>query len=144
FTSGASGDGAFNFLAEGETLVLKYTLKATDSAADHLTDTQVVTITITGSDDAPDITGSQISAARTETDTTLSATGTLNVVDADLSDTVTITVDSVAVDGSSTFTGTNPLSNAVLKAMMAVSPTTPLNADPSAGSNFDWTFTSGA
>ena len=30
FTSGSSGDGAFNFLGPGETLVLKYTLKGTD------------------------------------------------------------------------------------------------------------------
>src|SRR5205085_1021534 len=68
FTSGASGDGAFNFLRQGETLVLNYTLKATDNAATPLSDTQVVTITITGTNDAPDITGTQVSAAKAETD----------------------------------------------------------------------------
>src|SRR5262245_27677249 len=144
FTSGSSGDGAFNFLRQGETLVLNYTLKATDNAATALTDTQLVTITITGSNDAPDITGTAVSATKAETDTTLSATGTLNVVDVDLADTVLVTVDSVAIDPSSTFSGTNPLSLAQLKTMMAVSPTTPLTADPSAGSNFTWTFTSGS
>src|SRR5262249_53314403 len=110
FTSGSSGDGAFNFLRQGETLVLNYTLKATENTATALTDTQLVTITITGSNDAPDITGTAVSATKTETDTTLSATGTLNVVDVDLADTVLVTVDSVAVDPSSTFSGSNPLS----------------------------------
>ena len=50
----------------------------------------------------------------------MTATGTLNVVDVDLSDTVTVTVDSVAVDASSTFGGVNPLDDDALKAMMAV------------------------
>src|SRR5262245_44662564 len=120
FTSGSSVDGAFNFLRQGETLVLNYTLKATDNAATALTDTQLVTITITGSNDAPDITGTAVSATKTESDTTLSATGTLNVVDVDLADTVLVTVDSVAVDPSSTFSGTNPLSLAQLKTMMGI------------------------
>ena len=143
FTS-ASGDGAFNFLAAGETLVLKYTLKGTDdSGVVNNSDTQVVTVTITGTNDAPDITGTAISADKLETDTTLTATGTVDVMDVDLSDTVTMTVDSVAVDGTSTFAGVNPLSNPALKAMMAVTGGA-LAADPLAGSNFDWTFTSGS
>ena len=57
---------------------------------------------------------------------------------------VTITVDGLAVNGSSTFAGTNPLTNAAMQAMMAVAPTTALAADPTAGTDFDWTFTSGA
>ncbi|WP_448510774.1 beta strand repeat-containing protein [Immundisolibacter sp.] len=96
-----------------------------------------------GINDAPDITGPDVSDSVTETDTTLTATGTLNVVDPDLGDTVTLSVDSVVVDGSSTFAGTNPLTNAALKAMMGVTGGA-LLADPTAGTDFDWTFTSEA
>src|SRR5262249_50721571 len=141
FTSGMSGDGAFNFLADGETLVLKYTLKATDDSGvlASNSDTQIVTITITGTNDAPDITGTEITGAATETDTTLTATGTLNVVDADLTDTVTVTVASVTVDGSSTFGGVNPLSLSPFTTLFRFSPVTALDADPAAGSDFSWT-----
>ena len=46
-----SGAEAFNFLPDGQTLILTYTVTATDD--DGLTDTQTVVITITGSNDAP-------------------------------------------------------------------------------------------
>ncbi len=91
---------------------------------------------------SPEITGTATSATFTETDTTLTITGQLNVVDLNFTDTVNVTVDSVSVSG--TFAGTNPLTNDALKAMMAVTPTTALEADPTAGTNFDWTFTSDA
>jgi VCBS repeat-containing protein len=144
FTSGASGNAAFNFLGAGETLVLRYTIKATDSSGVPTgVDTETVTITITGTNDAPVITGGPDTASLTETDTTLTATGTMTVTDIDLSDTVTMSVDSVVVDGSSTFGGTNPLTKAQLKAMLSVTGGA-LAADPSAGTDFDWTFTSGA
>jgi large repetitive protein len=129
-------------LGAGETLLdtFVYTIRMSNGTLS----VGEISVLLTGSNDGPNITGTEISGAATETDTTLSATGTLNVVDADLSDTVTVSVDSVAVNGSSTFGGTNPLSNAALKAMMAVTPTTPLAADPLSGSDFDWTFTSGS
>ncbi len=79
-----------------------------------------------------------------ETDTTLTHTGTLYIVDVDLSDTVTISVDNVTVNAASTFGGTNPLSTADLLAMMAIAPSTPVAANPTNGTDVDWTFTSGA
>lgn len=90
----------------------------------------------------PEITGTDLSGALTETDTTLTTTGQLNIVDVNLSDTVTVTVDSVSASG--TFAGTNPLTNDALKAMLAVAPSSELDADPTAGTNVDWTFTSDA
>ena len=74
-----------------ETLVLNYVLKATDNATTPLNDTQTVTVTVTGSNDAPDITGTATTGALTETNTTLTTNGTLNVVDPDLADTVLVT-----------------------------------------------------
>ncbi len=46
-----SGSEAFDFLPEGKTLILTYTIRATDSYG--ATDDQKVTITITGTNDAP-------------------------------------------------------------------------------------------
>ena len=51
----SSGTEAFNFLAEGETLILTYTVSATDDAGTPLSDTETVTVTITGTNDAPAI-----------------------------------------------------------------------------------------
>lgn len=145
FNSGSSS--AFDFLAEGETLVLIYTIKAEDSDSATSNDTQTVTITITGTNDTPVISGGADTAALTETDTTLTTSGSMTVTDVDLTDTVAVTVDSVSTGG--TFNGTNPLTNGQLKAMLTVSVTSPANiaalaADPSAGSTFDWIFKSGA
>jgi VCBS repeat-containing protein len=51
----ASTPQAFDFLATNETLVLTYTVRATDSDISHATADQAVTITITGTNDAPTI-----------------------------------------------------------------------------------------
>lgn len=48
-----SGSQAFDFLGEGKTLELTYTLKATDSSLPPAFDTQTVTIIIAGTNDAP-------------------------------------------------------------------------------------------
>ena len=52
-----SGSEAFNFLAKGETLVLNYTLLATDNSgtSSSHSNEQIVSITITGTNDAPTI-----------------------------------------------------------------------------------------
>jgi VCBS repeat-containing protein len=50
-----SGTEAFNYLAANQSLVLTYTVKSTDSSASPLSDTQSVTITINGTNDAPKI-----------------------------------------------------------------------------------------
>ena len=59
FESGAAGDSAFNFLAEGETLELTYNIQVADDSAainESPTDTSTVVVTITGTNDKPDIT----------------------------------------------------------------------------------------
>ncbi|WP_345324532.1 DUF4347 domain-containing protein, partial [Novipirellula rosea] len=48
-----SGSEAFNFLATGQTLILTYTVSATDDDGTPLSDTETVTVTITGTNDAP-------------------------------------------------------------------------------------------
>ncbi|MEW9838710.1 calcium-binding protein, partial [Mesorhizobium marinum] len=47
---------AFDYLASGETLILTYTVKVTDDSGVNLSDTETVTITITGTNDAPVVT----------------------------------------------------------------------------------------
>src|SRR5207237_330704 len=111
---------AFDYLDDGESLTLTYTVRATDDSA--ASDDQTVTITITGTNDAPVITvGSGDSAAETllETNAALSTSGTLTVVDVDLSDAVTPSVVSVVASGTTTGLGSN---NAALAAMLTVSP----------------------
>ena len=113
-----SGSEAFDFLATGETLILTYTVSATDDAATPLSDTETVTITITGSGDAPVVTiGGGDSAADTlsETNTTLTSSGTLTVSDLDLSDSVTSAVSGVVASGTTTGLQSN---NAALLAML--------------------------
>jgi large repetitive protein len=92
-----SGSEAFNHLANGETLTLTYTVKATDSSPTAATDTQTVTITVRGTNDAVVIT----SAAQTGTvveDGTATATGAVTFTDVDLTD-----VHQTGVTGTATY-----------------------------------------
>ena len=71
FTSGNSDDSAFNFLAEGETLQLTYTIQTTDSSIERAgqesdNDTTTVVVTVTGTNDTPDITAVVDTAVVTE------------------------------------------------------------------------------
>ena len=55
----------FDYLADGESVELKYTIRVTDPhGGDH--DEQTVTVTITGTNDAPEITTGPVSIALTE------------------------------------------------------------------------------
>nr|WP_223267118.1 VCBS domain-containing protein [Chlorobium phaeovibrioides] len=141
-----SGTGKFDYLQKGETLVLTYTVSATDDNGTALSDSETVTITITGTNDTPVITNGNDTAALTETDAALTASGTMAVMDLDTADTVDIAVESVSRGG--TFGGTVPLTNVELKAMLGVSvqsgSISALGADGAAGTEFGWTFTSGS
>ena len=75
-----SGGEAFNYLAEGEQLTLTYTIRASDA---HASDTQDVTITITGTNDAPVINTEAANVALGETDSVLSSSGAIGFGDAD-------------------------------------------------------------
>jgi len=88
FDSSSVGATAFDFLAMGETLVLIYTVTATDdSDTGNATDLQTVTITITGTNDDPSI---DVIAQTdlTETTDTMAIATTINAtfVDVDLND----------------------------------------------------------
>ena len=121
-----SGTGhEFDFLAEGETLTLKYTVKADDhnGIADDTsdpynemsTDTHEITVTITGTNDESVIslgTGDAANGSVTETDAShLTVSDTLTVTDADISDTVSTTVALKSVEGSGNITGNIPSSD---------------------------------
>jgi VCBS repeat-containing protein len=94
-----SGSEAFNHLAVGETLVLGYTLRATDSAGGR-TD-QVVTVTVVGSNDSPQLSGSGGVGTVTELMSppigNLLDSGVIAFSDIDLSDVHSV---SVAANGS--------------------------------------------
>jgi len=81
-----SGSEAFNYLDDGESLTLTYTVRATDDSA--TTDDQTVAITITGTNDAPVI-AAIAQTNLTETTDTSDVTGLVNVAfnDIDLNDT---------------------------------------------------------
>ena len=154
FTSEASGDGAFDFLQQDETLILTYAVTLTDDSgatgSDESEDSVTyITITITGTNEAPVITDGEDSTGLSETNTTISDTGDMTVTDIDLTDTVDVAAQSVVISGGS-FAGTVPSAltdntNQSLLSMLSFSPVagTKLNANPSAGSAFDWTFQSG-
>ncbi len=96
-----SGSEAFDFLAEGEVLTVTYTLTSDDGNGG--TDTQDVVITITGTNDAPELSASVTSHTYTDTandDSFGSLTGTLSTVDPDRGDTATYSIDGGADDNS--------------------------------------------
>ena len=111
-------DKAFDFLAAGETLTLTYTATVDNNYQPlDQTGTQTITITITGTNDAPMITSPQqnVSFVSAGTDTkggelipNTATQGTLNFADADLTDTHT-----VAVKMASALLNGQPLSNTV-------------------------------
>ena len=157
FTSGDSGDLAFDFLKQDETLTLTYTITLQDDSGDSNSDstTTTVALTITGTNDSPLISATDTNAgdqgAATEANTTISATGDLTVTDTDLSDTVDASIQSVVITGGSFNAADVPAAltdndNQALLDMLTLDPAagTALSADPASGSNFDWSFQSGA
>ena len=92
FESASSGDQGFEFLAEGETLILTYQITLSDTSSDSSSETTTVEITITGSNDTPtiDFDPGENRGAVTETGDTISATGDMNVVDIDINDNVAL------------------------------------------------------
>ena len=119
--------------------MLTYTVRATDDSAAF--DEQTVTITINGTNDGPVIrvgAGDSAAEARAETNAGLAASGTLTVVDADLSDAVTATVESVVASDTTLGLGSD---NAALLDMLTVTAGS-IDADSGDASNLDWTFSS--
>ena len=101
FTSEASGDGAFDFLQQDETLILTYAVTLTDDSgatgSDESEDSVTyITITITGTNEAPVITDGEDSTGLSETNSIISDSGDMTVTDIDLTDTIAATVASVS------------------------------------------------
>ena len=86
-------------LKEGETKTDTFTVKVDDGLGG--TDTQLVTITITGTNDAPVISGTANNAEDlVKEDVDLTATGTLTSADIDNDATATWSIVGAAVDGT--------------------------------------------
>ncbi|MCD2366902.1 Ig-like domain-containing protein [Sulfitobacter mediterraneus] len=151
FTFSAAA-GTFDFLAEGEVLEIAYTLTATDDSGVAVddTDSTIVTVVVTGTNDAPTISvvpanGDSNSDVETETDIALlDMTGSLTALDLDLNDTVAITT---ALSSATLTEGGAPdVVSAPLQADIDLSSFTVLpaaaNADAPAGDSIAWTFSS--
>ncbi len=147
-------------------MILTYTVSATDAPTGE-SDTQEVTITITGTNDAPDITvegsvgvaqllagetdggednpvGSNDSAADslTETNAGLTSGGTLSVQDVDMTDTVSAAVESVAVTGTGKGSVPVSLTNEMLKGFLSVDSGDVIDNVNTTGT-INWDFDSG-
>jgi large repetitive protein len=103
-------------LGAGVEVVETYVVTIADAHGSSVT--QDVKITITGTNDAPVITPVVVADTLGETNAGLATDGSVTVADVDVGDVVALSIDSVSVGG----TGSTPLANGVLKAMMTVDP----------------------
>ena len=135
-------DADLDHLAEGQTVVQQYVVTVDDGHGGTATET--VTVTITGSNDAPEIhvrSGDSDAESLDETDTTLTASGTLSLLDVDVIDEVTAArVDSVTKGG--TYSGTLP-SDADLIGMFTVSGSLD-DTETDKTNGISWNFNSGS
>ena len=104
-------------------MVLTYTVSATDDDGAPLSDTESVTVMITGTGDAPVITGGPDTSSLTEINAGLTDSGTFTVTDLDTTDNVTAAVDSVSVSGSGASSVPAGSTVAMLKNFLSVTPT---------------------
>jgi VCBS repeat len=96
-----SGSEAFDFLPAGQTLVLTYTVRATDSSG--ATDDQLVTITITGTNDSGSLVADSASANE---DTTLNGNVLANdIPDPDYNEPLSVSQFTVAGDSTTYLAG---------------------------------------
>ncbi|UFX44850.1 VCBS domain-containing protein [Bradyrhizobium sp. 41S5] len=105
-------DGAFDFLAAGETLTLTYMVRVDNNyTPSNETAFKTITITITGTNDTPVVTSPAQAGSITELPWTTNsavqdaAHGTVTFTDADLTDTHTVAITGVTATG---FTGGIP------------------------------------
>ena len=102
----SAADGAFDFLADGEILTLTYTATVDDGHGGVVT--KPITVTVTGSNDTPEITsGPQTATISERADTHGSATpdtasGAITFKDADLTDTHEVEITGVSASGTTT------------------------------------------
>src|SRR5690606_28139101 len=127
-----------DFLAAGEVATAVFTITVTDDEGN--TDTQDITVTITGSNDSPFITAGDVSETMQETEGTLQTSGSFDVLDVDITDAVTVTDISV----STSDTAAHAPSEAMLLAML---PQPAIDDqiidDASTEGTVNWSFNSG-
>ena len=127
---------AVEYLAAGEVLTETFQVTVNDNHGGAAT--QTVTVSVKGTNDAPDIqvlSGDSANETINETNAGLVKAGTLTVTDVDLSDVVGLSVKAVAVSGP-----TGGIAKSQLLGMLSIDPTTP--ADVGSTSNVTWTFDS--
>ena len=128
-------EGELDFLAAGETVTVVYTITVDD--ANGGTDTQDVTVTITGSNDAPVIAVVDVAGAITE-GTTLTDAGSITFTDLDLTDTPTATEVTKSVTTALTLTAAQ---QAAIENAFSISPDA---GNTNNGTiNWDYTITEG-
>ena len=133
-----SGTEAFDFLADGETLVLTYTVKATDNAGTPLSDTETVTVTITGTNDTPTVTVVDVDGSVvTEDAATPNLTDNGSVTFDELDETDVIT-SSVAIKSTTTTGPAVPTDLAT-----ALNSALSINQTGSNDGTIDWDFSVG-
>lgn len=141
-----SGTQYFDYLSSNETLILTYTIKASDSYTPALETTQAITITIKGTNDAPKITvesGDSTSESLTETNSSLNTSGTLTINEVEPNDTVNASIESVSINSNSTVNSSIIPSNAILKAMLSLDKSTLLSDNSLLNDKLTWNFNSG-
>ena len=136
-----SGSELFDYLATGETLILTYSVTATDDDGTPLTDSETLTLTITGSNDDPVITGGAYSNGITESNSALSDSGSFTISDVDTSDVISAT-RTLVVSGTSDRTDSAALADSTLLSMLTVT-ATPVSGSSNNGT-LNWSFDSGA
>ncbi|MBL4834231.1 MAG: VCBS domain-containing protein [Pseudomonas sp.] len=143
-----NSDGSYSFdpgadfddLAVGASREVTFSYTATDNDG-AVSAEQTVTITVTGNNDAPEITGGPVSVTLNETDTGLTSSGSFEVTDIDVGDRITASVNSIVVDGNSDRSHPAAPNDADLRAMLTVSPDAPLNGSSTTAS-LSWNFDS--
>lgn len=128
---------AYQYLAAGETEVVKYTYTVADGHGGKVQ--QNAKIVIKGRNDAPEISvqsGDSRKVILTEDDSAQTVTGTLSVTDVDLSDIVTAKVASLSIKGNSGVL--NPFD---LLDMLSVDATAVIGANSDTGT-INWSFDS--
>ena len=115
---------SFDYLANGETLTLTYTLTLSDGESGTTPDTHNIVITINGTNDDPQITGVVTTGSLTEA-STLSDSGSITFSDIDKSNRpsaskATHAITALRVDGSTSFNLT-PEQHSALEAGFTIS-----------------------
>jgi VCBS repeat-containing protein len=132
-------------LARGQTVTDTFTYTITD--AQGAVSSTTLKVTVTGSNDTPDISvgvGDSAAAALTETDSGLTTAGTLSIYDVDTLDIVTPSVSAVSAGGTYAGLASLPLTPAQLLAMLTVSGGELSTLAQNASHGIGWTFNSGS